>query len=281
MGIALIADESVEVGNLSQIEKDLGEAVTLAQPQAKAKVVESKVQDDEQLPDKYRGKSAKDIAEMHMNAESALGRMANDLGTQRKLTDRLLDLKRDDDLSRNTPPSKLTRAELLESDDPTPVLDKFVEARVSRVQNETNERLSRMEQSLAATTFAAKHPDYGTLANDREFITWAQATSYRTRLAAQAVQQNDWMAADELLSEYKAQKPRKPADDLETDSPLEAARVAALESGSTAEKSAGGKAGKIYRRTDLIRLRTENPEAYYSDDFQAVILKAYAEKRVR
>lgn len=281
MGLNLLADVTEESGNLSDLEKELGEAVSLSAPQAKPTTPAAPVVTDEDanVPEKYRGKSKAQIIEMHLNAESQIGRMANDLGTQRKLTDRLLDLKRDEDLSRNTPPAKVTREELLQSDDPTPVLDRFVESRVNRAESETKARLERMEQSLAQNAFVTKHPDYVQIANDPSFVSWAQQTPYRQRLTAMAVQQNDWAAADELLSEYKAQKPAKSAP-VQQDN-LAAARAAALESGAAPTKSGGEVAGKVYRRADLIRLRIEDPEKYYSDDFHPVIMKAYAEGRVK
>lgn len=288
MGISLIADVAEEVGNSTQLEKDLGEAVSLAtpQPQGKPKTQQPSVaQDDDADEDpKYRGKTRQEIKEMHRNAESRLGSMANDLGTQRKLTDRLLDLKREDDLARNTPAVKVSREELLSSDDPTQVLDRFVGSRLAQTESEVKTRLERMEQSLAQTSFVARHPDYIQLANDQDFITWAGATPYRTRLAALAVQQNDWAAADELMTEFKANRPagsqqkRKPADSEN----LSAARSAALESGAaTGADRQATKSGKVYRRADLIRLRMDKPDEYYRDDFQAEITRAYAEGRVK
>src|SRR5688500_15488532 len=105
--ISLIdADEDIP-GNLSQVKKDLGDAITesalaaspkndaTATPAKKTRVIEV---NDEELPENLRGKDVKDLVSMIKDSQSTIGRMANDLGQQRALTDRLLDLKRQSDL---------------------------------------------------------------------------------------------------------------------------------------------------------------------------------------
>jgi hypothetical protein len=66
-----------------------------------------------------------------------------------------------------------------------------------------------------------------------------------------------------------------------TSTDLEAARKVSLETSSGAGGSDGIKKGKTYSRADLMRLRIEDPDSYYDDAFQAEILRAYNEGRVK
>jgi hypothetical protein len=281
-------------GDLGAIEKSLADAVIVNS--AASKAAEGKNDEPSKgsqqeidaaeaaaLPAKLKGKSLAEIAEIYSNLESAYGRMANDLGTQRKLTDRLLDLKRTDDLSREQPAKPVVdRSKLLE--DPTAELDRFLTTREATRESETSQRLAQMEASLAQAQFSAKHPDYAAIASAPEFAEWVRGSAFRTRVAT-AAYQGDWSAADELLSEFKARKAapaasEKPADKAD-ESGVEAARKAALETagGSSGGKQDGG--GKVYRRSDLMALRVNKPDVYYNDDFQSEILRAYAEGRVK
>jgi hypothetical protein len=267
-------------GDLNQLQKDLQEAVTLSGATQKA-VSE---QDDASsntpaVPDKFKGKSREDIVDMYQDLHSQYGRMANDLGTQRKLTDRLLDLKRTEDLSNNSGPAlpQIKSDELLDS--PAAAIDKVVNARLDVERQRLNDRLGQLEANMAQERFVTKHPDYQSVADSSDFVAWVKGSPFRQRVAAQA-SQGDYLAADEILSEYKASRKRPGANDASsTDDKLEAARKAALEGGSTPEGKAG--TGKVYRRADLIRLKVEKPRVYSDPQFQAEIMKAYAEGRVR
>jgi hypothetical protein len=278
-----LVDATDLVGNLVELEKDLT-AATLARGTSNdtSKSVNNVSDDksvDADIPDKYRGKSLKDIISMHQNAESRLGVMANDLGTQRKLTDRLLDLKRETDLGNNSATEKvqIKSDELLEN--PTEALDRYLAPHEQRNQ----QRLDLLERQLAAQAFVTKHQDFQSYTNNSEFKEWVQQSPTRAR-AAQAAANGDWSAADDLLTEYKEGRkaPHKPQQD-DTDSGgtanLEGARRASLESSS--QSSSGAQKGKIYTRASLMRLRIEKPETYYSEDMQEEILRAYAEKRVK
>lgn len=284
-----VVDVAHTPGNLAQIEKDLSEAV-VARGLADTKVVDDKktVSDDNDgfLPEKLRGKSIKDIADMYQNLESAHGRMANDLGTQRQLTDRLLDLKRAEDLGRNNgnnQPKKvdITPSELLER--PTEALEKFVSARETPLVRQVEDRLNQVEARLMENQFMGRHPDVNTVAKSAEFNSWVAESRTRQRAAALAAR-GDYGAADDLLSEFKNRQQQtgtsKVADQKGN---LEAARAASLESGASKSEGGGGKAttGKQYSRADLMRLRIEKPETYYSDEYQNEILQAYADGRVK
>lgn len=288
--ISLIDAEEVP-GNLSQLQKDLTEAVAadvdvtdnVQAPASQPKVRTIEVNDDE-LPENLRGKDFKDVVRMLSDSQSTIGRMANDLGTQRKLTDRLLDLKRENDLHSNGAPAQkvqVNSSELL--DNPTEAIERIVAARLAEQNQKTQAEIDALHQQRAAESFLSRHPDYQTVAASADFQQFVQATPYRQRVALTAAK-GDWSSADELMSEYKDRQASrtvaaKTEKEVKEKNNLEAANKASLESGTSANKSSGG--GKILRRVDLLKLQMEQPDVYYDEATQAVILKAYREGRVK
>lgn len=289
MKISMIEEIDTIKPDVKAIETALAEAVAAPAKDEgtkpadqQQKPVDDRLPADDSVPAKLRGKTAAELAQLYQNLESSYGRMANDLGQQRKLTDRLLDLKRAEDLKQNSPePPKVDRSRLLE--DPTAELDRFITARESTRESEATQRLQQIESSLAAREFVSKHPDYEEIGADPGFAEWINRSAFRQRAAATAYN-GDWQAADELMSEYKAVRPAKTTDTTTTAADaakagVEAARAASLESGT----GAGGNSGsaKTYRRVDLMELRLTKPDTYYDPAMQAEIMKAYAEGRVK
>lgn len=268
--------------DLNQLEKDLQDAVTLNSAAAAGKAGDkegSASQSSSEVPEKFKGKSFDDVIGMYTELHSQYGRMANDLGTQRKLTDRLLDLKRTDDLARNSGSQLpvIKSDELL--DHPAQTIDKIVESRLADERKILNDRLGQLEAGLAQERFVSKHPDYQKVAESAGFVAWVKDSPYRSRIAAAAAN-GDFGAADEIISEYKSTQVRSAAQGGgSADDNLEKARKAALEGGNSGDGKASS--GKVYRRADLIRLKIERPRMYSDPQFQEEIMKAYAEGRVK
>lgn len=291
--MAKIVDIDNAPGDVDGLTKSLGEAVTATAEQNKVDEPKNdKVDDagnnvvnneDPLAGTKFEGKSVEDLLSSYKNLESAYGRMANDLGSQRKLTDRLLDLKRDDDLQSNAPvdPPKIDSAQLLEN--PTEALDRVMSDREARIRQEYDDRLTQFESQLAADRLLARHPDVVELGQSAEFQAWAQETPIRSQVAQRAAA-GDFDAADALLTEYKADQKetinlKTPSEDtLKVD--VDAAKKVALESSATPSPD-GASSGKTYRRADMIQLKIERPDVWADPAFQAEILKAYSEGRVK
>lgn len=277
-----IVDPTNDAGDLDELEKQLGEAVTAGNAKAKADAAdtpEEKEAAQADIPEKYKGKTLQDIIEMHRNLESQYGRMANDLGQQRKLTDKLLDLKRTDDLNQGPKkpakkPIQVSSTDLL--DNPSETLEKILEEREAAIRQEYEQRMSEFESGLAQERFVQKHPDYQEVAQSETFLEWVNSSPIRQQAANQAAN-GDFAIADALLNEYKSTRPAQ-KQEPSNDENLDAARKASLESSSTAGKQSGG---KVYRRADLIRLKLEKPQTYADPDFQREIMQAYAEGRVK
>lgn len=242
-------------------------------PETKATVQETA---DEGVPEKFRGKSLKEVVETYQNLESELGRARNEIGTNRRLVDELLNLRRSAaEKSEPVTRQPVTPMELAENPEETitTVARRVADERTAGAE----ERLERLENSLQAQEFEKRHPGYRDLATSAEFAEWVKGSPHRVKLVTKAAQ-NDWDAADEMLSLYKEHTAlRATAPD-----PKEAAKAAGLakSGGSGANKVVqGGDGKKIYKREELARLYIENPTEYdrqYSD-----IQQAYIEKRVR
>lgn len=260
-----LIDSKPDSGNASNVLKELKEATSEGQaPEAPS-----------ETPQKYQGKTKNQIIEMHQNAESRLGTLGNDLGHYRTLTDKLLDLKRTDDLvSGGAAPEAITISSTDLLDKPTESVQAIVRSEMELGQRQTQERVDAETAEMSA--FNQLHPDAGTIVNIAEFQEWVQSSPIRKRAAQEAYNKN-WESADVLMQDYKQslEASQEPAGDPN----IAAAKNAATE--SVGQSSASTSTGKIYRRLDLVRLKLEQPEVYSDPTFQDEILRAYAEGRVR
>jgi hypothetical protein len=285
-----LVDVNDDGGNLADLDKEIAEAAAARRAAASdgtTKVSVGTTGDEPALPAKLRGKSLVELAEMYQNLESEHGRMGNELGNMRQLADRLLEVKRAEDLGRTAPTAKqpakveVSAAELLEK--PTEALDRYTSSRESALESRVESRLMRIEQSVMANQFGARHPDAERVAKSPEFADWVNQSPVRQR-AAQAARSGDFGSADALLSEFKDQgsKVKQPTQEADKGN-LEAARKASLETG--ASKAGGGSErqtqGKQFSRPAIMKLRLTDPEKYYSDEYQNEIMAAYNEGRVK
>lgn len=234
---------------------------------------------DDGLPDKFRGKSAAEIAQAYANLESELGRARNEIGTNRRLVDELLNLRREPPAKSEPARQPVTTYDLTENPEETitQVAKRVADERTAGAE----ERLSRLENDLQAQEFEKRHPGYRDLATKPEFVQWIQGSKTRVKLVSQAAQ-NDWDAGDELLNlwkEHQALKPSAPSPD-----PKEQARQAGLakSGGSGANKVvSAGDGKKIYSRVELAKLYATNPQEYDRLMDSGELRQAYLEKRVR
>ena len=226
------------------------------------------------VPDKLKGKSAEDIAEMYLNLEKDHGRLRNELGENRQLVDRVLRLEENRQTA--TKPAEDT-LELDATDllaDPVAALDKYFEKREKQIQNKYDSRINQLESTINQTKL--KNQDFNEVVNDPAFVEYVNASPVRGRLAALAVRDNDVAAVDDIITEWRANsEPAKPA---KKPGALEAARRASLE---TSSPEGSRSSGKIFSRAAVMKMRLEDPDGYYDSNFQADLLRAYSEGRVK
>jgi hypothetical protein len=276
-----VANSDAAPGDLTALENTLKAATAQpAAPQGDVKQPDSTVTKPDYIQDKFwtgnLDESLRKQAEAYVPLQSQYGRMANDLGQQRKLTDRLilgLDKQNPNGTpAATTPTVKVTARDLV--DKPAETIDAVVTARLTAERAEREREEAQNAMAAAEAAFMANHSDYAQVASGAAFTKWVQASPTR-KLAARAAAQGDYSAADGLLTEFKAEQ----AAATKTDDTA-GARGASLE--SAAQAAGGVSPGKpIYRRADLIRLKMEKPHVYSDPKFQAEIMQAYAEKRVK
>jgi hypothetical protein len=236
------------------------------------------------LPEKYRGKSLKDIVAMHQHAESELGRKNNEVGVIRRLADELIGVRAADRQVNPPQPRKPLTSDDLFNNPEERILEVVREATENTVRKQ-EERVNQMEANLQIQAFERKYPGFQSTMQSQEFGSWLQSGSdYRKRLAYAAAQ-GDYGAADELFGLYGEHSASRPAPDTGAAKPADghAAARAATTVRPGGSNAAGvipsGDGKKVWSRTELLDMRINRPEEF--DTRQAEILQAYAEKRVR
>lgn len=228
--------------------------------------------DESKIPEKFKGKTAAEIAASYAQLESEYGRRNTEIGSLRKLTDQLLELKTDNTESKAPERKKLEVDDLLSN--PGDAIDDAVS---------NSPRLKALEDKLASedlakskSAFEQKHPTWETTMASDEFASWILESPLRTRLFKESNANYDYATGSELLELYDAVKGTAitEAKDQRNTTARKSAKQAVTESGGNQDS----KPKKMYRREELIQLKLRNPAKYEAmkDD----IMKAYADKRV-
>jgi len=227
---------------------------------------ETQVEDD--IPEKYRGKSPKDLIKMHQEAEKYVGRQGQEVGELRKVVDEFIktqstkDLKTEETLADDDffvePKSAVKRAI-----DSHPAIK---EAQKAAIHMKRAETLSRLGQEF---------PNYMDTVQDPSFAEWVKGSRVRTELYARAESQFDYDSAKELLATWqdKTELTKKVTETskLDRDKQLKAADIGSTGNSETVSK-------KKYRRSDIVKLMQTDPDRY--DAMSDEIMAAYREGRV-
>lgn len=241
---------------------------------------------EEVIPEKFKGKSAADIARSYVELEKELGRTRNDVGEMRSLTDRLLQIeeKRVRDLEgaggKAEEDFNIDPAQLLSN--PRETLEKWYEVRRNKdpVFQEVQQRLARIEGHVVEQEIKSAHEDADQITADPEFHNWVKGHPVRLNIAQSAIQHKDVQSLDYLLTEYKRDKGASAAPERRQSNPeVETVRRITTEKASSGSPTDARKTSdQVFSRRKLIKLKIENPEEYSA--MQDQILRAYAEGRV-
>lgn len=222
----------------------------------------------EELPEKFRGKSAADIAEAYENLEKELGRKGQEIGELRKLTDEFLQQQ----LSQ--PTSKEPEVDFF--DDPEQAVRKIIndDPRFKEIERQTQAQ----QAAMSVQQLQQAHPDFQEVVQNPDFQKWVSGSKIRQQLFKAADSYN-FDAANELLTNFKERQLISKTQEVEAQK--ESKRKSALKTGKGVSRTSGeSTAGKkIYRRTDLVRLKQTDPDRY--DALADEIYAAYAEGRVK
>ena len=227
--------------------------------------------DEDDIPDKYKGKSVKDIVRMHQEAERAIGKQGSEVGELRRIVD--------DFVKAQTVSKQQQAPEVEEEVDFFTDPDKAIASAISKHPKvrEAEQLSAQMKKAEALANLKTAHPDFTEVVNDGSFAEWVNKSKVRQELFSRADRNYDFDAANELISTWKERKQivnqSAAVEKVERKQAVKAASTGATKgSGETASK-------KTYRRADIIELMRTNPDRYQqlSDE----IMRAYAEGRVK
>lgn len=257
-------DETEDYATLEQPEE------VVEEPEQPEKVTEQ----EEDIPDKYKNKSIKEIVQMHQEAEKLVGRQSSEVGELRKIVDDFV--KTQLETQKQSPQAQATEEDDIDFFyDPEQAVRKVIDSHPKI--KEAEEYTRQAKQASIIGKIEQKHPDFKDIVNDEAFAEWVKASKVRTELYIRADQQFDFDSADELLSLWKER--RQAVSTTEDLNKADRQRQARAASTGTAKGSGEAPSRKIYRRADIIELMQKDPKRYnaMSDE----IMAAYAEGRVK
>lgn len=243
-------------------------------PEAKPEVSN----DEDNLPEKYRGKTAKEIAEMHINAEKLNGRLANELGQYKRHADAWLDKQLEQSHGKaskeDEEDEEIDEITLLR--DPNAAVSKVVDKRVKKIED----RLEQRDKAAYEAEFSRRY-DVEKYVTDEGFNAWLAKSPTRLRKAEVARDyEGNWRAsieaAIELFDSYDEYKELVTPKEKPAEKP-KAPDVSIAHAESAAEV---GTAGKSYEftRSQLLDMRMTDRDKF--DRLQPKIIKAIQEGRV-
>jgi len=249
-------------------EVETNEEEVVSQINEEPQVEETPQEDD--IPDKYKGKSTAEIVRMHQEAEKLLGRQSSEVGELRSVVDSYIQTQLD-----TTPATQEPEEEIDFFSDPDKAVERAIKNHPSIKAAE--QQTQQYKQQTAQSQLQQRHPDMQEILQDSKFVDWIKGSKIRTQLFAQADTQYDYEAADELFTNWKERQ----GVVAQTVANEKASRKEAVKTASTGGAKGSGETAtrKIYRRSDIIKLMQTDPDRYLA--LSPEIERAYAEKRVR
>ena len=232
--------------------------------------VEETPQEQEEIPEKYQGKSTAEIVRMHQEAEKLLGRQSSEVGELRSVVDNYIQTQLD-----TTPATQEPEEDIDFFSDPDKAVERAIKNHPSIKAAEA--QTQQYKQQTAQAQLQQRHPDMQEILQDGKFVDWIKGSKIRTQLFAQADTQYDYEAADELFTLWKERQQVVG----QTVANEKASRKTAVKKASAGNAKGSGEAAsrKVYRRSDIIKLMQTDPERYLS--LSDEIMQAYQEGRVR
>lgn len=229
---------------------------------------EPSIEDD--LPEKYRGKSIKEIVTMHQEAEKLIGSQGSEVGELRKVVDDFIMGQ----TKTESPEPEIEEIDFF--DDPQKAVSQAVSQHPDvKAARETS---AQMQREASQARLDAAHPDVAQIVNDPAFISWVRDSRIRGELFNRANQNYDFDAADELFSTWKERK-AVASQTVAVEQQERKQQIAAATTGPSGSASSTAGAKRVYRRADIIKLMKTDPDRY--DALQPEIVLAYQEGRVK
>jgi|APGre2960657404_1045060.scaffolds.fasta_scaffold51431_1 hypothetical protein len=247
---------------------DMVKSDNLEEPKVEEKVETKPI--EEEVPDKYRGKSLKDIVAMHQEAEKLIGRQGSEVGDLRKIVDDFIK-------TQTTKNSEVDEVATTDEDffiEPKSAVNRAIDNHPA-IKEAQHASLS-MKRADTVSRLKQEFPDAMEVVQSPDFAKWIEGSKVRTELFVRAETQYDYDSAKELLENWKERQTlsKKVTDTskVDRDQQLKAADIGNNNGASETV------AKKKYRRQDIMKLMTTDPDRY--DAMSNEIMEAYRDKRV-
>ena len=226
---------------------------------------------EEELPEKFRGKSANEIAQSYADLERRMSDQGNELSNLRSTLDAMALQSSTAKEPENEP---ITEADFFS--DPTNTVNRAIESHPALRQ--AQEMAQKMAYAQGLATLQQRHPDLQEVVGSEKFKEWVQSSSARMARYQKADQMGDVEEADDLISTFK-QLNQVEAKTKEVSKKAQKQAVRSASTGAVRGNSDVQGSRRVYRRADIRELMRTNPQRY--EDLQEEIMRAYAEGRVR
>ena len=280
--MATIVDAQDFVKKATIVDEDNPEATTeefatleepaeQAAPEEPVEAAEEAPAEDD-LPEKYQGKSASEIARMHQELEKRLGQQSQEVGELRRHFDEYV---------QSSIQSQQSAPEVVEEEvdffsDPSAAVAKAIENHPSLKQAQAV--AAEMAKSQALAKLKSNHPDMNDVLTDPKFKEWISASEVRTEMYRNADQNYDFASANELLNLYK-DRAEVVKQTAAVEKQHQKNEVKKASTGTARSNPEGQSSKKVYRRRDIIELMNKDPKRY--EALMPEIMKAYSEGRVK
>ena len=228
---------------------------------------------EDDLPDKYQGKSATELAKMHANLEQLMGKQSQEVGELRQAFDEMV---KSSMTQRNTAPEPEVEEDIDYWSDPKAAIEKTLANHPTLKQAQQVAIEMAKKESVAALQSA--HPDMKEIIADTKFQEWANSRKSLRDLFQRADQNYDYQAASDLLDLWK-ERANVVKQTAAVEKVAQKNEVKKAATGTSRSNPDGQSSKKIYRRRDIIELMNKDPKRY--EALQPEIMKAYSEGRVR
>ncbi len=232
---------------------------------------EEDVQAVDDLPEKYRNKSLKDIIAMHQESEKLIGKQGNEVGELRRTVDDFIKTQTSNNLKTREEAPDLSEDDFYS--DPIKATKRAIDEHPAIADAKNQARL--MKQAAVQNQIATKFPNFREIAESEDFGKWVSGSKVRLELYNRAQNDYDFDSADELLSTWieRQEYTKKVTDTSKLDREKQLKSADMGTSGATETSSK-----KKYRRSDIIKLMQTDPDRY--DSMSNEIMQAYRENRV-
>lgn len=238
-------------------------------PEASTMPVDPEPEDE--LPEKFRGKSAGEIAQSYADLERRMSDQGNELSNLRSTLDAMA---LQSSTAKEPEQEPITEADFFS--DPTNTVNRAIESHPALRQ--AQEMAQKMAYAQGLATLQQRHPDLQDVVGSEKFKEWIKGSSARLARYQRADQMGDVEEADDLISTFKqlnqVEATTKEASKKAQKQAVKSASIGAVRGNSDVQGSR-----RVYRRADIRELMRTNPQRY--EDLQDEIMRAYAEGRVR